>query len=190
MVPEELDFDEPALVTRAQGGDLSAFNKLVVRFQGTVYNVCLRMLGDASAAEDACQETFFAAYRSLKSFRRGAFRGWLLRIATNQCYDNLRRVQRQPSQPLPEDLALADPAPEPADAALSAERAALLERAIRQLPDDQRLCVVLIDVQGLDYEEAAQAMNVNLGTVKSRLSRARARLRELLTPALRLEEGE
>jgi RNA polymerase sigma factor (sigma-70 family) len=163
----------------------------VERYQGLVYNVCLRMLGDAGSAEDAAQETFFAAYRSIKSFRGGVFRGWLLRIASNQCYDQLRQAKRQRSEPLAEDAPIIDLAPQPDDAALSAETIAALEHAIRQLPDEQRMCVLLIDVQGLDYSEAAAAMGIdNLGTVKSRLSRARARLRELLRPEFRPKEGE
>lgn len=172
----------------AQAGQLAAFNALVERYQGLVYNLCLRMLGEGSA-EDAAQETFFAAYRSIRSFRGGVFRGWLLRIAANQCYDQLRLRQRRPSVELADDEPLADPDPSPEGAALSAETMVSLERAIRQLAPDQRLCVLLVDVQGLGYDEAAQTMNVNLGTVKSRLSRARARLRELLEPELRPLEG-
>lgn len=180
--------DDSALVAAAQDRDLSAFNALVERHQTTVYNVCLRMVGEA-AAEDATQETFFAAYRSLGSFRGGVFRGWLLRIAANQCYDELRRRGRHPAGVLLEDEPLADPDPSPERQALSAETVAGLERAIAQLPDDQRLCVLLVDVQGLDYGEAAQALEVNLGTIKSRLSRARARLRELLGSEFRLMDG-
>ncbi len=147
------------------------------------------MLGDAQAAEDSTQETFFAAYRSIKSFRGGVFRGWLLRIASNQCYDALRQRQRHPADALPDEPFVVDASPSPDEAALSAETAAALERAIGQLPPDQRLCVLLVDVQGFDYDEAAQAMDVNLGTVKSRLSRARARLRELLGPEFRPKDG-
>jgi RNA polymerase sigma factor (sigma-70 family) len=168
---------------------MHAFNELVERYQGAVYNVCVRMLGDAQPAEDCTQETFFAAYRSIKSFRGGAFRSWLLRIASNQCYDLLRRRQRHPADALPDEPFVVDPSPSPDEAALSAETAAALERAIGQLPPDQRLCVLLVDVQGFDYDEAAQAMDVNLGTVKSRLSRARARLRELLGPEFRPKDG-
>lgn len=158
------------------------------RYQGTVYSLCRRMVGEA-AAEDATQETFFAAYRSIKSFRGGAFRGWLLRIASNQCYDQLRYRQRRPTEVLEDDAPVIDPEPLPEHMALSAETVASLERAIGQLPPDQRLCVLLIDVQGLDYDEAAEAMAANLGTIKSRLSRARARLRELLGPEFRRTGG-
>jgi len=147
------------------------------------------MLGDASAAEDATQETFFAAYRALKTFRGGAFRGWLFRIASNQCYDQLRRRQRHRTEALPDEPLVLDPLPGPDQLALGAELAAALGKAIGQLPPEQRLCVLLIDVQGLDYDEAAQAMDVNLGTLKSRLSRARAQLRELLPAEFRPKSG-
>jgi RNA polymerase sigma-70 factor, ECF subfamily len=182
--------DDPGLVSSAQAGEMAAFNELVARHQTVVYNLCLRMLADRPSAEDATQEAFFAAYRSIRSFRGGSFRGWLLRIASNQCYDALRRRHNHPTEPLAEEPLVADPAPQPDNLALGAETLAAIERAIAQLPPDQRLCVLLVDVQGLDYDEAAEAMNVNLGTVKSRLSRARARLRELLRPEIRLEDGE
>jgi RNA polymerase sigma factor (sigma-70 family) len=164
---------------------LPAFNELVLRHQAVVYNVCLRMLGDPQQAEDATQETFFAAYRSIKSFRGGVFRGWLLRIAANQCYDALRQRRRRPIEPLSDEPLVVDPGPKPDDLAVGTETVAALEAAISRLSPEQRLCVLLIDVQGLDYDEAAEAMSLNLGTVKSRLSRARAQLRELLGPEFR-----
>ena len=180
------------LVASAQGGDVRAFNELVERYQSSVYNVCLRMVGDAHLAEDCAQEAFFAAYRSIKSYRGGSFRGWLLRIAINTCYDQLRRRQRRPADSLdalrgvdPEQDSsaaqrVADPGSGPEEHSLSAETARQIQAAIDCLPPDQRLTVILCDVQGFSYDEAAQAMAVELGTVKSRLSRARAQLRELL----------
>jgi RNA polymerase sigma-70 factor (ECF subfamily) len=149
----------------------------------------LRTVGNPQQAEDAAQEAFFAAYRSLRTFRGGAFRGWLLRIAVNQCYDQLRLQRRRPAGELAEDVQLADPDPQPEQMALTAETIAVLEGAIHRLPPDQRMCVVLIDVQGLGYEEAAVALKINIGTLKSRLSRARAQLRELLAPEFRLRSG-
>jgi RNA polymerase sigma-70 factor (ECF subfamily) len=168
---------------------LQAFNRLVERYQGQVYNLCLRMLGNRESAEDATQDACFAAYRSLKSFRGRLFRGWLLRIAANQCYDRLRQRQRRQEDPLPDEPLVSDPEPRPEEQALRAETVAALEKAIAQLSPEYRLCVLLIDVHGLDYQQAAEAMNVHLGTVKSRLSRARAQLRELLGPELRLGNG-
>jgi RNA polymerase sigma factor (sigma-70 family) len=177
----------------AQRGEVAAFNGLVQIYQRQVFNVCYRTLGNAEDAADATQEAFLGAYRGIKSFRgpTGGFRGWLLRIAVNACYDHLRRRQRRPTESLDalgvvsdDEVSAAarvvDPRPDPEQRALSAEEARRIQAAIDRLPDEQRLAVVLCDVQGLSYDEAAQAMEVELGTVKSRLSRGRARLRELL----------
>jgi RNA polymerase sigma-70 factor (ECF subfamily) len=190
----------------AQRGEVAAFNVLVQSFQRQVYNVCYRTLGNADDAADATQEAFLSAFRAVKTFRgpEAGFRAWLLRIAVNACYDHLRRRQRRPSDSLEalgdgDDLGaadrLADTEPGPEQQALTAETARQLEGANASLPPEQRLTVVLCDVQGLSYEEAAHAMSVELGTVKSRLSRARTRLRELLISrgelerrAVRLEE--
>lgn len=182
-------FDEAGCVAAARAGDLTAFNRLVLHHQQTAYNVALRTLGDPDAAEDVTQEAFFAAYRGLAQFRGGSFRAWLLRIVVNACYDRSRRQRRRPAQSLDQLLEAddtpfdpIDPTPNPEERVLTQELAARLQRALNELPADQRVTVVLCDVQGLSYDEAAEATGVPLGTVKSRLSRARARLRELLQP--------
>jgi RNA polymerase sigma factor (sigma-70 family) len=173
----------------AQRGDVAAFNGLVRLYQRQVYNVCYRTLSNPDDAADATQEAFLGAFRGISSFRGPpeGFRGWLLRVAVNACYDHLRRRQRRPADSLdsyaPEEIALPDPEPGPEQRALSAATAQEIQAAIDQLPHDQRLTVVLCDIQGLSYDEAAAAMQVELGTVKSRLSRARARLRDLLQRA-------
>ncbi len=180
---------EAALLRRAQRGDVGAFNELVLRHQRRVYNLCFRMLGSAEDAADASQEAFLHAYRALNRFRGTpeGFLGWLFRIAANICYDALRRRGRRPTESLDEaiepggDLSrgalLPDPAPGPDVQTMTAETARSIQAALAQLTPDQRLAVVLCDVQGLSYEEAADVMEVELGTVKSRLSRARAQLR-------------
>jgi RNA polymerase sigma-70 factor (ECF subfamily) len=177
----------------AQRGEVAGFNGLVQVYQRQVFNVCYRTLGNSEDAADATQEAFLGAYRGIKSFRgpTAGFRGWLLRIAVNACYDHLRRRQRRPSESLDalgaqsnDEVSAAervvDPEPGPEQRALSADTARDIQAAIDRLAPEQRLTVVLCDVQGLSYDEAAQVMEVELGTVKSRLSRARARLRELL----------
>ncbi|HLZ29549.1 MAG TPA: sigma-70 family RNA polymerase sigma factor [Chloroflexota bacterium] len=178
----------------AQGGDVAAFNTLVLVYQRQMFNVCYRTLGSTDDAADATQDALLSAFRGLKSFQgaAGGLRGWLLRIAVNTCYDQLRRRQRRPVDSLdapsqadpdqPSSLGdhLPDPGLGPEQRSLTAETARHIQAALDQLPPDQRLTVVLCDVQGLSYDEAAQAMAVELGTVKSRLSRARAQLRELL----------
>lgn len=184
----------------ARRGELAAFNTLVEAFQRQVFNICYRTLGNSEDAADAAQETFVSAFRGLKSFNGSAagLRGWLLRIAVNACYDQLRKRQRRPTDSLDalgsDDAEhgapsaaerFADTAPDPEQRSLSAESARTIQQAIDGLPPDQRLTVILCDVQGLSYDEAAVAMSVELGTVKSRLSRARAQLRAVLT-----EKGE
>lgn len=175
------------LVERARAGDLDAFNALVDLYQRQVYSLCLRMLGTREAAEDAAQEAFLSAYRRLGDFRGGQFRSWLLRIATNVSIDELRRLKRHAATPLERDIEgetvtieAADPKAGPEELALGAELRASLERALATLPPEQRAAVVLADVQGLTYEEVAGILGCSLGTVKSRIFRARERLRAFL----------
>jgi RNA polymerase sigma-70 factor (ECF subfamily) len=170
---------------RARRGDLAAFNQLVQEHEGIVLNLCLRLLGQRQAAEDAAQEAFISAWRNLANLRGDAFRPWLLRIAASLCTDELRRRQRRPSASL--DVALeagvpepADPEPSPESSLLSGEMRGQIEKALLEVPEDQRLALVLCDVQGLDYAEIAIVMKTSLGTVKSRIARGRARLRQAL----------
>ena len=197
--------DETALIHSAQRGDLEAFNRLVLAYQDALFNTALRILGDEPAASDATQEAFISAFRSLASYRGGSFRAWLLRTVTNACYDELRRRQRRPSTPLEpasdnEEVEtphwLADPTPTPEEQVDQAELEHAIQHCLDNLPADFRAVVVLADIQGLDYSEVAAALQKPLGTIKSRLARARLKLRdclqdfrELLPAAYRLEEG-
>ena len=169
---------------RARDGDLAAFNELVLEHQSLVFSLCLRMTGQKQAAEDATQEAFIAAWRNLKNLR-GAFRPWLMRIASNACTDELRRRGRRPSSSL--DSALDEGVPEPADSEPSPDTSLLqgevrrqVEEALQDLPADQRVAVVLSDLHGFDYAEVAEITKTSLGTVKSRISRGRTRLRTAL----------
>ncbi|MBC8160085.1 MAG: sigma-70 family RNA polymerase sigma factor [Roseiflexaceae bacterium] len=196
--------EERRAIDEAQHGDVQSFNTLVRLYESRVYNLCFRMLGDGESAADATQEAFISAYRSIRSFRGGSFRAWLLRIATNGCYDVLRARKRRPAISLDADtdseseyspLQIADDAESPDDAALRRELASEIQRGLSLLPEEQRAVIVLSDVEGLAYEEIAQITGLNLGTVKSRLSRGRARLREVLRagellPARYRHEGE
>jgi len=196
--------DEQALIDAARQGNLAAFNRLVLTYQGLTYNLAYRILSNADSAEDAAQEAFIKAYRHLGQYRGGSFKAWLLRIVTNVCYDQLRHKQRRPAGSL-EDLAvdedhaadLVDKAEEPADYALRQELSRAIQTGINQLPAEQRIVLTLSDIEGLSYEEIAVVMDTSLGTVKSRLSRARAKLRdfllqqqELLPPRYRLAGEE
>ena len=179
--------DETRLVTAARNGEVAAFNQLVLQYQGLAYNVAYRVLGDSDAAADATQDAFIKAYKALDSMRGESFKAWLLRIVTNTCYDQLRAAQRRPTHNLDDVLTepehtwrLVHPGERPEEAAERLELSRMLQWAINQLPDEQRLVVILSDVEGLSYEEIAESMGTSLGTVKSRLSRARAKLRDLL----------
>ena len=194
--------DEASLVQQAQKGDIAAFNRLVVQFQELVFNVSYRIMGDPDTAADVTQETFITAYQSLATFRGGNFKAWLLRVATNRCYDELRRRKRRPQTSLDQIMDenesfafLRSPNEGPEAHRQRVELALAIERCLKTLPEDQRIVTVLGDVEGYDYQEIASITSVSLGTVKSRMSRARSKLRdclqsiggELLPPAYRLE---
>jgi len=180
--------EERRLVETAQRGDVESFNALVRLYEGRVYNLCYRMLGDPESAADAGQDAFLSAFRNLRSFRGGSFRSWILRIATNTCYDVLRVRKRRPSVSLDLDsgqdddqpLQIADSSEPPDEFALRRELATAIQHGLTSLPEEQRIVLILSDIEGLAYEEIAQITNTNLGTVKSRLSRGRARLRDVL----------
>lgn len=198
--------DENALIHDAQNGDLDALNRLVLAYQDSLYNTALRILGDEDQAADATQEAFISAFRHITSFRGGSFKAWLLRTVTNACYDELRRKQRRPTTPLepatdddeeiesPRWLADTSMTPEQKSEADELEHA--IQHCLNALPTDFRTVVVLADIQGMDYSEIADSTRTPLGTIKSRLARARLRLREclqgfreLLPASFRLEEG-
>jgi RNA polymerase sigma-70 factor (ECF subfamily) len=182
--------DEPALIHDAQRGSLDAFNTLVLHYQDMVFNTALRILGDEDQAADAAQEAFISAFRSITSFRGGSFKAWLMRTVTNACYDELRRKKRRPTTPLEPELDdgdemdsprwLADPNFTPEQAAEADEVEHAIQHCLDALPTDFRAVVVLADIQGMDYTEVAASVRVPLGTIKSRLARARLRLRECL----------
>jgi RNA polymerase sigma-70 factor, ECF subfamily len=183
--------DEIALVNSALKGELDAFNRLVLAYQEMAFNVAYRILGDSDQAEDATQNAFLSAYRNLRAFRGGSFKAWVLRMVTNSCYDELRRKQRHPTTPLEpvrddgedemdssEWLSSEDPSPEVTMEQAEVEHA--IQHCLENLSPDFRAVVVLVDVQGMDYDEAAKSIDSPLGTVKSRLARARLNLRDCL----------
>ena len=180
--------DDEALIRASQAGDLEAFNLLVQRHERPVFNVALRLLRDVGLAEDATQDTFIRAWQNIRTFQTGSVRSWLYKIATNRSYDMLRASARRPAGSLEAEIVEIEPTwttggqgDESPDAhALRRELSIYLERALTALPDDQRMVVLLVDVQGLDYHEVAETMGIALGTVKSRLSRARAKIRQAL----------
>ncbi len=196
--------DEIALVQDARKGDLDAFNRLVLAYQDLAFSVAMRMLSDSDIAEDVTQTAFLSAYRNLDSFRGGSFKAWVMRMVTNACYDELRRRQRHPTTPLEpvddEDDShripawIADDGPSPEAELDRRELNRALQRCLQGLDDEFRAVVIMVDVQGMDYLEVSTALNKPLGTIKSRLARARLKLRdclhgfwELLPSTFRLE---
>lgn len=184
---ESASAQESAWVAQALAGDLVAFNAIVERYQQAAYNLALRMLRDASLAEDVTQETFFSAYRNLRQYRGGSLKSWVLTIVANRSRDILRSPARSRTSSLDESLEAGDPGGQwahpddpPDELVVRQETARLVRQAVDQLPDDQRLVVTLVDLQQMDYEEAARITGASLGTVKSRLFRGRQKLKELL----------
>lgn len=197
--PSDLDASE--LIEQAQAGSVDAFNVLVLRYQNRVFSIAYRIMGDSASAADMAQDAFISAYRKLDTYRGGSFIGWLGRIVTNACYDELRRYKRHPATAI-DDLPGGDsddgpPLPAdtitPEEAAQQSDLSNAIQDCIQSLGDDQRVVMVMCDVQGQSYQEIAESLSINIGTVKSRLSRARVAVRnclqavqELLPPEFRL----
>jgi RNA polymerase sigma-70 factor (ECF subfamily) len=192
--------DDPAqrrditLLDRARDGDLDAFNDLVSLYQDQLFALVVRMVPDRDQASDCVQEAFFSAFRNLSSFRGGSVKSWLNRICVNAAMDTQRARTRRPAQPYPEldDESWQPPAGEDADperTAIGAERSRALAGALSRITDDQRVAIVLYDVEGFDYAEIANMTGVSLGTVKSRIHRGRLALRGLLEDRMELFRG-
>ncbi len=180
---------ETALIDQCRGGNSSAFEKLVGLYEKKVYNLAFRMVGNHEDASDIAQEAFLKVYTSLDQFRgESSFSTWLYRVVSNACLDELRRRARHkvvsidtpvsPEDPSPRQIPSNDP--EPGHRIEKAEVRESVQQGIKELPDDHRIILVLRDIQGLSYEEIAQILNMPLGTVKSRLNRARLGLRDRL----------
>lgn len=192
--------DEHSLIEAAKRGDVEAFNQLVLHYQDMAYTVAYRVMGEPDAAADATQEAFISAYRKLHQFRGDRFKSWLLRIVTNACYDELRRRQRRPATSLDglhdvtaasaADVRLYSTQENPEQAAQRSELSEAIQDCINDLPDNQRAIAVLADVEGYPYQDIADILQLPLGTIKSRLSRARARLRECLQAVRELLPAE
>lgn len=188
MPTERLTSDaEQQLIERATAGDLDAFNHLVLAYQNLAYSVAYRTLQDADAAADAVQESLIKAFRSLGTFYGGSFKSWVIRIVVNTCYDSLRSRRRRPTDSIDDFVGegeyapqLEDPAERPEAYAQRMELSELLEQGIKSLPPDQRLALTLCDVHGYAYDEISELTGMPMGTVKSRINRARARLRDYL----------
>ena len=195
---------EKALIRAAQRGDLEAFNLLILRYQNLLFGIALRLLNDEDAASDAVQEALISAFRRFHTFRGDSLKSWLARVVVNACYDELRKKRRQHSVPLDQLNAegdeiessywLVDPQADPELQFESGELESAIQNSLDKLPSVYRLMLVLVDIEGMSYEEAAMAAGVPVGTVKSRLARARLQMQrslqasgELLPAVYRME---
>jgi len=182
--------DEFLLIKDAKKGDLDSFNTLVLEYQELVFNTAFRIMGEEESAADATQEAFISAFTHINSFRGGSFRSWLLRTVTNACYDILRTKKRRPTTTLEpisnedEEIEspawIADPDSSPSEEFEKLELEHAIQHCLENLPLDYRTVIILADIQEMDYMEVATATRNPLGTVKSRLARARLRMRECL----------
>ncbi|HEY3367756.1 MAG TPA: sigma-70 family RNA polymerase sigma factor [Symbiobacteriaceae bacterium] len=179
------------LVERAKRGDVEAFEQLISQYERKVYNIAYRLTGNHEDASDVAQEAYIRAYSSLPEFRGdSSFQTWLIRIVNNACLDELRKRRRQRvtslDEPLTVDdgevdrqLAVADPTDNPEQALERVEIQRAVQESIDALDEEYRVVVVMRDIQGYSYNEIADALGINLGTVKSRLNRARNALKEM-----------
>src|SRR5512145_2959494 len=184
---------EKTLIRAAQRGDLEAFNLLILRYQNLLFGIAMRMLNDEDAAADAVQEALISAFRRFDTFRGDSLRSWLARVVVNACYDEIRKKRRQHAVPLEQFNAegdeietsywLVDPQADPEVQYESSELESAIQKSLNNLPAIYRLVLVLVDVEGLSYEEAASAAGVPVGTVKSRLARARLQIQKSLQTA-------
>ena len=180
-----METDEKKLIERAYGGDPSAFNRLMAQHENRMYAVALRMCANREDAQDCLQEAMLRVYRAIGSFKgQSTFSTWVYRITMNTCLDELRRKKNRQNTSLDN---LVDMGWSPTDGGAGPEKQALMREmrekmhgAIHELPDDMRAAVVLRDIQGFSYDEIAQMLEINVGTIKSRISRGREKLREKL----------
>lgn len=184
---------EKTLIRAAQRGDLEAFNLLVLRYQNLLFGIALRLLNDEDTAADAVQEALISAFRRFDTFRGDSLKSWLARVVVNACYDEMRKKRRQNTMPLEQfnsdgdeietSYWLVDPQADPEVQYESSELESVIQSSLNKLPPIYRLILVLVDVEGLSYEEAANVAGVPVGTVKSRLARARLQMQKSLQGA-------
>jgi RNA polymerase sigma-70 factor (ECF subfamily) len=182
--------DDELAIARTLKGDFNAFNELVLKYQQLAYSVAYRMLQARESASDAVQESFLKAFSALPSFRGGSFKSWLIRIVVNTCYDSLRLDRRLPTEGIREVPTyddnesafhpLIDKDETPQAFVERMELSAQIELGLRSLPAEQRLVLALCDIHGYSYDEISEITAIPMGTVKSRISRARLKLREFL----------
>ena len=178
-----MERNEQDMIERASRGDADAFNQLMEQHKRRMYAVALRMCGNREDAQDCLQEAMLRVYRAIGGFKgQSSFSTWVYRITMNTCLDELRRKKNRQNTSLDNLLDMgwspADETNAPEKQAMRSELRRNLNRAIRELPEEMRAAVVLRDIQGFSYDEIARMLEINVGTIKSRISRGREKLRE------------
>jgi RNA polymerase sigma-70 factor (ECF subfamily) len=167
------------LIRRYLAGEVEAFDALMQAHEDRVFSICLRMLRNREAALDATQDVFLTVFRKADRYKeQAAFSTWLYRVTVNACYDHLRRAKRKRTDPLPEHLDPADP--KSGDAIGAVELRPEIERALGKIAPEFRAAAVLVDLEGMSLEDAADTLQIPIGTIKSRVFRARRQLAEEL----------
>jgi RNA polymerase sigma-70 factor (ECF subfamily) len=188
-----LSITDKELIEKSLSGDYIAFEELVHRYENKVYTVAYRFMGNHADACDLAQEAFIKMYQALPKFRGdSSFMTWIYHITANVCRDELRRRQKKQTLSLDDDsddnvapkLTIASDEPGPEEIIESIELSAQVQQCLNMMSEDYRLVLIMREIQGLSYDEIAETMNISLGTVKSRLSRARAVFKEKITPIL------
>lgn len=176
--------EEVLLIKKAQKGDEKALEALLLRYQKKIYNVAYRFMGSEADAYDMAQEAMIKIYRSIRAFRRDAsFSSWVYRLTVNTCLDGLRKRKKAPlpyDNKMENDVAIEDSIENPEIHALTIESLEDIQKAISLLSEEHRITVILRDIQGLTYEEISETLSISIGTVKSRISRGRQRLKQIL----------
>lgn len=178
--------NEKELIARLQARDETAFEELIRLYEKKVYALCVRMCGNAEDAEEAAQDTFLALWRGIDRFRQeSALSTWIYRLTSNACIDLMRRRRKSEGSVSLDDEALfldaADPAPQPQQALEQRETQRLMQEGLMSLPAEYRSILLLREVEGLSYSEISETLELELGTVKSRISRGRTLLRNFLS---------
>lgn len=181
---------EKALLEKARKGDINAFEMLIMEHERKAYNIAYRFLKNSEDAEDITQEAFLRAFKSIKKFKgQSSFSTWLYRIINNTCIDFVRSKQNKYTDSIDktiryegEEMEMQIPSNEndPVETVETGEISALMQSMLNQLPDDQRMALVLRDIQGFSYQEIVEITGVGMGTVKSRINRGRMALKEMI----------
>lgn len=182
--------EETLLIEKAMRGDLDAFNQLVLTYQEMAFNLAYRIMADDAAAADATQDAVISMYRKLDTYRGGSFKAWFFRIVTNACYDELRKQKRRPTiplepltdedEPIESPAWIADKGPTLEENLINTQLEEAIQHCLNNLDAKFRTVIVMVDISGQDYETVAEVIKSPVGTVKSRLFRARLKMQECL----------